>query len=241
MQLSLVACYRHKPVEFTGFLDACQRRVAATLGSRFRPYDTAQVHATVIGMERVDGAASGFLNRNLSARGDGAGQMDFDGLLSFARHRLCPLRVQFAGFEDRDYAFTSRGERPFARSFSIQQGNVVLIGWPIASAALDAARRSMQRYNVLHAYHRAPSDVDNDFFLRIGVIDDPSSVAADEARELEVQIRAWLATLPPLIVNVRLGDVYVVAYESEELPLASTRAFALTDATLTAARMRALY
>jgi hypothetical protein len=118
--------------------------------------------------------------------------MNFEGLLGMIRAgNTFPLQVQVGGFRNRDYPFVSRGQRPYERSFSIQGDKAVLMGWPIRGepsanivqskteliqenrvypTALDDIRRSSQNCNVLHAYHRSLTDIDNDFYFRIGLI-----------------------------------------------------------------------
>jgi hypothetical protein len=177
--------------------------------------------------------------------------MDFGGLLGFLRDGgHTPCQLQIGGFQDRDYPFTSRGTRPFNRCFSIQGNNVVVMGWPLRGIplsnapsaptvliqeaglypnSLDYIRRGAQRYGVLHSYHVKPEDTDNDFFFRIGMVDDPSSVDPFLKTHLHNAMRNTLGSLPPLIVNVELSDLYIAFYESEELPLGTTKEFALTD------------
>jgi hypothetical protein len=52
-------------------------------------------------------------------------RMDLAGLLEFLRHtNVLPITIQLAGFADHAYPFTSRGQPPYARSFT-QQGDHV--------------------------------------------------------------------------------------------------------------------
>ena len=241
-QATLVAHYGAKPDDVARLLTDCQREVADALGSRFRRYELEQIHATFVGLERV--AADGCVNRNLlEARGIAA-DMDFSCVLACLRETpALPLTVQIGGFPDRDCSFTSRGRRPHERSFSLPGGNVVVMGWPCADggvypSALQEARKSLQRCNVLHAYHRRPDDVDNDFFLRLGVIDEPDSVSRTERAALTRRVRSWLAARPPLLLTVAPADLRVAVYESEELPRATTRSIPLTDPSLTASALR---
>jgi len=254
MQATIVALYGNKPDEMSALLTDCQNTVAELLGSRFRKYDIEQIHGTVVGLERDDREPQRFLNRNFRTRRDVQVQMDFDGLLRFLRDGgHVPFQLQIGGFQDRDYPFVSRGTRPFNRCFSLQRKNIVLMGWPLRGMpltdvpssptalvqearlyplTLDTMRRGAQRYGVLHSYHAKPEDMDNDFFFRIGMVDDPSSVAPSLKTCLHTTMRNALAALPPLVVNIELPDLHVVFYDSEELPLSGSIAYSLDDVNL---------
>ena len=159
-------------------------RAVQQVGARiiFRPYPLAQVHATVLGLERLPQPA--LYNRNmLEFRGE-LRAMRLPELFGFIlQSGHLPFDAQFGGFEDCDYPFRSRGARPFDRSFSIQGRTAVIIGWPVRAARdrrssapdwpliLDELRRSAQRFGVLHRWHPEPSDVDNDLYLRLGLLD----------------------------------------------------------------------
>jgi hypothetical protein len=254
MQATLVALYGDKPDDLHAFLSDSQDRVADLLGSRFRKYDIAQIHGTIVGLERDEDEPQRLLNRNFRTRRDARIQMDLAGVVKFLRDgSYVPFQLQIGGFQDRDYPFVSRGARPYDRSFSIQERNVVVMGWPLRGLpvagppsspaalnresrlyppTLDSIRRGAQAYGVLHSYHAKPEDTDNDYFFRIGIVDDPNSVDPLLKTRVQETMRELMAAMPPLVVEVGLPDLYVVFYDSEELPLSSTAAHALDNENL---------
>jgi hypothetical protein len=274
MQVTIVALIGDKPTHLEAFLDECKARVVAELGPDFRGYDTSkQIHATIVGLERVDANKPAFLNENFKMRRQLQLEMDYSSLLDYFRTSgVFPMQIQIAGFHNRDYPFISRNERPFFRSFSIQPGRnqdgkeiefVVVMGWPLRGEpstdpnptlpwliqetlkfprSLDSLRRTAQTFNVLHAYHPAPTDVDNDFFFRIGIIDNPKNVNSNTKRQLVHTMRTWLAGCCPVIVDVKLSDVWVTQYTSTELPPnATTKPYRINDPNVDANFCRSLY
>ncbi len=247
-QATLVALYGRKPEELAGTIRSCQALLAAEVPQWFRPYDIHQVHATITGLESIEGSLR--YNRNLAEHRGSCKTMDLLGFSeSLQKTELLPLTVQIGGFDDRDYPFTSRNRRPYARSFSIQGDKAVLMGWPVtrevsipegaASSiprtciafpdSLEHLRREALNFNILHSWHRQPADVDNDFYMRIGTL---SPVPTDEkvVRSLETKLRAVLSASEPTIVHVGLADLTFVSYCDETLPLASSVPWALQQA-----------
>ena len=254
MKATIVVLYRNKTDDLRVLLADCQNAVAEILGSRFRKYDIGQIHGTIVGLEHGKTDTNRWFNRNFKTHRDNEVAMDFEGLLAFLRNGgHFPFQLQIGGFQDRDYPFTSRGIRPFNRCFSLQGKNVVLMGWPLRGLplknapsspyemiqearlypmTLDYVRRGAQRYGVLHSYHAKPEDTDNDFFFRIGMVDDPSSIDSGLKARLQETMRNFLAALPSLILNVELSDLYVAFYESEELTLNTTNEYSLSNEEL---------
>jgi hypothetical protein len=247
-QATLVAFYGQKRGPLRHRLRAWQDRLARAvrqIGAEtvFRPYPLAQVHATVLGLERLQQSA--LYNRNmLDFRGELRAMRlpELFGFILESGH--LPFDVQFGGFADRDYPFRSRGERPFHRSFSIQGKTAVVIGWPARAArhgrssapdwplVLDDLRRGAQEFNVLHRWHREPSDVDNDLYLRLGFLD---GELANSQRELvEQEMRRALSGSPPAILRIGPSDLAVVAYPDgeETLPVDRSEVVRLTDPRL---------
>ena len=263
MQATIVALYGDKPEHLHTFLTDCQDSVTQVLGSRFRKYDIDQIHATVVGLEREALHSNCFLNRNFKTHRQEQVQMELAGLLNFFREGgHVPFQLQIGGFADRDYPFSSRDTRPFNRGFSIQGGNVVVMGWPVCSRApqdapsssiasihearlypntLDSIRRGAQRYGVLHSYHKKPADTDNDFFFRIGMIDAPESVEPLLKSRVQAAMRSFLGSLRPLTLSIKLSDLQIVFYESEELPLDTSVAYSLDTEDLDGAFMQGMY
>jgi hypothetical protein len=247
-QATLVAFYGQKRGPLGHLLRAWQDRLGRALrqlGAQisFRPYPLAQVHATVLGLERR--SPPDLYNRNmLDFRGELRAMRlpELFGCIIESGH--LPFDAQFGGFEDRDYPFRSRGERPIQRSFSIQGRAAVVMGWPMRAAChdrssipdwpliLDELRRSAQRFGVLHRWHREPSDVDNDIYLRLGLLD---GELLDAQRELvEQEMRRALSRSAPSTVPIGPSDLAVVAYPDgeETLPVDRSEVVRLTDPRL---------
>ena len=259
-QVTLVSMYGDKHDSVAALLMRCQELVAQELGDAFEPYDLRQIHATIVGLERR-GATSAD-NANFAVHRGRQVSMDLQGFLAYLR--ACddiPFDVQIGGFGKRDCPFTSRAAPPHERSFSVQGDKLVLMGWPVGGeplraaphrrdagvphapvypATLDTIRRAAQRFGVLHAYHRAPTDIDNDLFLRIGLVRG-SPLDAGRLGALETRIRQYLGDRPPLIATIGRGDISIVAYADDRLPLHSTRAWRLTDPALTGQLVATLF
>jgi hypothetical protein len=241
-QLALVAFYREKPAALGQLIQSCQEQLQRSLGSAFQPYELAQVHATILGLERIgDGLGHNYNFANL--RGEQR-TMDLAGLLDFigTTDRL-PFTVQFGGFADRAYPFTSRGRKPYARSFVIQGDKAVLMGWPVDSLAkgraayphtLDELRRQGQAFNVLHKYHQTDNDVDNDLYLRLGLLE-TTAVPAALLATVSADLRGYLSIRQPLRATVGADELSLIAYADERLPPATTRSWPLDHPDLTPA------
>jgi hypothetical protein len=222
-----------------GRLGRSIRRLGAQLA--FQPYPLAQIHATILGLERVPGL--GLHNRNMHDLGGRLQAMRLPELFGFILDsgRL-PFDVQFGGFEERDEPFRSRGARPYQRSFSIQGRTAVVIGWPVHAGrrtstgewppTLEELRRSAQRFNVRHRWHRAAADVDNDLYLRLGVLD--GELAQSQREAVEHEMRRALSESPPSTVRISADDLAVVAYPAgeETLPVGRSEVVRLTDPRL---------
>jgi hypothetical protein len=249
-QVTLVAFYGAKRRPLGKLLGTWQDRLGRCirqLGARiaFRPYPLAQIHATILGLERATGA--GLRNRNFQELRGRAEVMRLPELLALILESgLLPFDAQFGGFEDRDCPFLSRSARPYHRSFSIQDKTAVIIGWPVRAPdrgrdglptraypmILDELRRSGQRFNVLHRWHREPADIDNDLYLRLGLLE---GELADVQRELiQDEMRRALSRASPSMVQLGVSDLAVVSYPADEetLPIARSQVVRLTDPRL---------
>ena len=259
-QVTLVALYGQKEPEFATFLAQCQTAVAATLGRAFTAYDPEQVHATIVGLERHSGSRHD--NDNFAHLRHRRVAMDFEGFLAYVRGcGYFPLEVQLGGFSERDYPFTSRQQQPYERAFSVQGDKVVVIGWPIRGepllmppttpealiqesrnypSTLDRLRHAVQRFGILHSYHREVTDVDNDLFFRIGLID-PKSVPPGSIQVVEQSVRKQLSEKRPLILEVTLEQVLLAAYVEPTLPVSSTQTWSVTAQTVDGQFVAELY
>lgn len=247
-QASLVAFYGPKPDPLDRLLRSWQERLGRAieqLGAElvFRPYPLAQIHATILGLEKLPESA--LLNKNLHEFRGERRAMRLPELFEFilASGQL-PFEVRFGGFEDRDDPFRSRGARPYQRSFSIQGRRAVVIGWPAHAGRdgrpsirdwpliLETLRRSAQRFNVLHRWHREPADVDNDLYLRLGILD--GELAPPQRGLVEQEMRRVLGKAPPLTLPIGPSEFAVVAYPAgeETLPVDRCEVVRLTDPRL---------
>jgi len=260
-QVTLVSLYGEKKKALADLIAECQRIVTTGVG-QFKPYELPQVHATIIGLERRIGSPA--YNANFAKNRERDVEMDFAGFLAYLRNCGCfPFEVQIGGFAaDRHYPFTSRKAIPHDRSFSIQGDRVVMMGWPVRGeppttrpatpqewvqeariypSTLDTIRHAAQRFGILHSFHSALTDVDNDLFFRIGLLENSEGLTPSARSFVERQVREFLSTQPPLVVEIRLDDVCVAAYEDNRLPLASTDLYSLADPQVTGVFVAGLF
>lgn len=239
-QVTLIALYGQKSAEFSKLIVECQNQITEILKSDFQPYDICQIHATIVGLERARGEAN--LNLNFAKYRHQEKAMNFEGLLDLIRGgNLLPMHVQIGGFENRDYPLASRGQRLCDRSFSIGGNKVVIMGWPICHCALEESqiyptvlddfRRLAQNFNILHLYHREITDVDNDFYFRIGLVN--PTVPTEIKQKLENQIRQFLGNIKPIIIEVKKANLYIACYEDETLPINSTKFWSVDNPKVT--------
>jgi len=245
MNLTLAAHYGQKPRAFAELIRWCQASVSTLLPGTFRPYEVDQVHATIVGLEakRQNGE---LLNENYRKRGESR-RMSLAGLLDLlSRTRRLPFRIRIGGFRPGDaYAFSSFGLHPYVRSFAIQPSNIVVaMGWPEASGrfpdTLDGLRREFNRCNIVHKYHKTEQDIDNDFFFVLGKLESGAETDADRVWISET-IRAQLAGIEPVYVDVAWTDLSLVAYLDDELPMATSVRIPLAEAGPRIAEIAALY
>jgi hypothetical protein len=245
-QATLVALYGGKAGPISKFLKEAQDRVESELVG-FERYKLDQIHGTIIGLEHDGSNTSN--NNNFQEFRTESRRMDLAGfLLRLATNTFFPFDVKVGGFTNRDYPFTSRGERPFVRSFSLQKELVVIMGWPVnwkspteedhgnvigrASltypSPLDDVRRWAQSFNILHQWHRKSTDVDNDFYFRIGSFDPDKTLDSVKAA-VEQNMREWLAARRPMSLTLDLSNLWLALYEDNRLPPDTTKAYRLSE------------
>jgi hypothetical protein len=250
---ALVALYGEKPVAFKQLISECQAQIISVAGPIFQPYDVRQVHATITGFGGLIPLpqTSACFHEH---RGNRV-QMDFDGFLRFFRGGGClPFQIQIGGFRNRDYPFTSRGLRPFERSFAFRDNKAVVMGWPIRGTpndisdlsvinliheariypnTLDEYRHSLQTFGFRHRYYKNIGDVDNDFYFRIGLYDQ-SSVSEQLQYEIEYKLRQFLSKSQPLLLEIGTSEIYMVFSKYETLQLDSTTVWEISSPNITA-------
>ena len=225
LQRTIVALYGPKPARLAKLIKSVQGRLSCRPGLAFVPYPLCQVHATLIGLEE-DPAGSG-QHRNFKLPRQSR-QMDLAGYRHYLRDCFeWPLYIQIGGFEGGDASFSSRGQAPYHRTFSLVGDKAVLMGWPVQGKApgetgvypptLDQLRRAGQRFGISHAYHQTPSDIDNDFYMRLGLLGQVDATKRQD-EDLQREIRAFMSSLPPLILKLELSDLSVVSYQAATLP-----------------------
>ena len=257
-QATLIMLYGPKPAYLAAVIAECQKQITSLLGNCFQPYDLHQVHATLVNLDLIPGSKGS--NLHLSTYRGQSQSMDIAGLLNFIRTSgHFPFRVQIGGFQDRDYPFCSRHQRPYSRSLSIVGNEIVvarMIGWPIREVetstsnltqekhtypdTLEEVRRAAEGFNILHRYYLGLTDRDNDFYFRIGLI---HQLAPDSplCRQAEHVVREFLSTIKPVIVEIALADVYVASFQDQTLPLASTKIWSVNDSRVTSEFIWSLY
>lgn len=240
-QASIVAFYGAKPPAFQDLIANIQAALIARLGPSFIPRDIAEVHATLIGLEGIrDGNA--VCNTNLALARNVRRSMDVAGLLEDLRQDSClPLELRFAGYRAAiPTSIVSRGKAPYERSFGFQADLAVMIGWPVdtASHSLHELRKRCIRREVLHKYHLRDTDVDNDLFLVVGSLQQPTHQPVETAASA---LRELMAGMDPVRVQLDLNALSLVQYENPQLPVQSTVRWSLDDALRNVATIMSCY
>ncbi len=224
--LTLVAGYGAKPRAFEELVRDLQARLVRMLGAGFVPYSVGQVHGTIIGLEGLR-EPEGVINANFLHLRQERRVMDLARAVAVLDESALPLRIRVGGFgASTSFEFTSRGQHPYERSFSLRGGIATVIGWPAVNdgrvRTLDDLRRRFAEANVLHKYHASDADVDDDFYFVLGRVD---TEEVEALTDVEAAMREQLATRPPIILELGSEHIRIVAYEDPTLPLESSRAF----------------
>ena len=222
--VSAVAFYGPKAGRLRELVSGVQDLIASHVGRDFLPYTHEQVHATLIALNgvRVDSGPRGgtVVNEYMLEFAGRRREMDLPRAMEIlARRFATPLPVRIGGFRpDQAPPFTSRGQHPAQRSFSVQDRAFVMVGWPAASIAgggqpLDELRREMNAAGLKHRYHARPGDVDNDLHMVVGHHADAPAAALDRAA---AAVRDMLAAEPASLA-IGIADVKIVAADSHTL------------------------
>jgi hypothetical protein len=217
--VSAVAFYGPKAGRLRELVAGVQDLIASHVGRDFLPYTHEQVHATLIALNGVrDGGT--LVNEYMLELAGLRREMDLPRVMDIlARRFATPLPVRIGGFRpDQAPPFTSRGQHPAQRSFSVQDRAFVMVGWPAASIAgdgrpLDDLRREMNAAGLLHRYHARPGDVDNDLHMVVGHHAGAPAAALGRAT---AAVRDMLAA-EPADLAIGMADVKVVAADSHTL------------------------
>ena len=212
----------------------------------FCGYETSQMHATVLGMEviMVGGVLCNahFLNNNGRLR-----PVDYPRLLHLldvvVSTRNPVFRIRFGGFRKAHCDCTGldlcdwkcpSGNSEFhafnrsayeASFFSGSKGEVMLTGWPVARDSVDSfprdlylLRRAAEDCGYLAKAHtnEKPYWKDDDFHLRLGTFDF-NKCTTGQLQSVVGRVRDYLASRPPMVVDVGLDDLFIVHYEKPTL------------------------
>ena len=178
------------------------------------------------------------INKNFQALRGELRPMDVDNAVKFIRTTsMMPMRIRVGGFNERtDYGFKSFGVHPYHRSFSIQGGIAVIMGWPVTNSgthcmSLHQLRYQFQRHNILHKYHKTDGDIDNDLYFVVGRV---SSNIVNTAlkRQGEERLRAYLASIEPITIPLTHEDISIVCYSSDLLPQNTSVCLPITGESL---------
>ena len=236
--VSLVAFYGDKPSQLTVLIKKLQAYLDShqLIKDKFVPYQLEQIHGTIIGCEGLK-TESGIINKWFCDRRQETKYIDIPGAIDYLRHQIdLPLTIRFGGYDRTyDYSFLSRQQHLYLRSFQLQpaatQTIPVLIGWSWdngVTVAIDNLRRNLQQFGLLHKYHAAPKDVDNDFYLRLGTID--RQLTTEEIDAIATEIRNLLET-QPLSIPIELKDLAFARYQDLLLTPATTTAIPVAEIT----------
>lgn len=197
MQVTLVSFYGEKNGKVVEFIRFCQDKLSKLLLSAFRPYEMEQVHATIIGLEgcRLEDKIK---NENFHSFSKEERFMSAVELLDYLRSDDFPsFNIRIGGYRHHeDYGFLSQSKHPYLRSFSIQSSIAVAMGWPYDDEnfpdTLERLRRHFNELNILHRWHRKPSEKDNDFYFVLGRVD-RRFVGDIQIQQVEEEMRLFLA------------------------------------------------
>lgn len=252
-QVTLVAHYGPKLRAFEKYIGICVRHIVdSPLRRFFTPYHMNQVHATIVGMEKVLGYPEQF-NANIWRETGERKEMDFDRLLdTVRRHR--GFMIRFGGFGRDNRCIDSFGSPPYIRSFECQWASrkVTVMGWHHQDGDFSpytdlwALRKDLgDSCNVMHKYKN-----DSDFFVAIGDLTNLETVSDEElmglmevGKQVEQAVRDKLATDSDFRVNLPVSpdSLYVVQYERETLAMDSTKVFSITRSNVDKDFISALY
>jgi hypothetical protein len=227
-QLTLVSLYGHKSTILEKFINSINEKInSSSINNYYNPYNINQIHATIIGLEKVTN--SNYYNANLMHDKKIKAIMNFD-CLSLLLKSHFPIKIRFGGFSEDFNDFLSFGEKPFFRSFQVNldKNKIVLIGWPHKNNNFNLRllwniRLKIEKEcNIRHKY--ADKD-DNDFYLVLGEITQTDPIIINKIKKdvliLENSIHQYLAD-NPIEIEITLQDLKVIQYQNISLPLETT-------------------
>jgi hypothetical protein len=231
--VSLVAFYGTKPLAFQLLIESLQKRLSEALKDKFESYPIEQVHSTIIGCEGLK-TEKGILSKwFLENRGEER-YINLADFLTFVRQgdRL-PIPIKIGGYDSEiNYNFFSQNKHPFQRSFQFVGNFAVLMGWSCQdrkiSFDLDRFRLECQNFNLLHKYHKQIDSVDNDCYMRIGVLKEKPSEG--KVQDIEREIQDILRVISPIYLSLDIDSLSFLGYQDLSVPVITTKIVSLRDA-----------
>lgn len=247
--VSLVAFYGDKPFRLAALIAQLQAYLSEStiLKDKFTSYQLGQVHGTIVGCEGLK-TEQGIISKWFWEGREEIRYIDLSGFLNylFDSDRL-PMNIRFGGYDPCiDYNYLSRDRHPYHRSFQLQPSGeqtllAVLIGWSFweewITLNLEYLRRDAQKFNLLHKYHVLRDRVDNDFYLRLGVIE--GELSPEAIATIETEIREMLRIKSFFDVTIKPENLSFVRYQDLSLPPETTEILSLMQAT--SDKLEALY
>jgi len=219
---SVVAYYgekRRNQPELADLITGVQEVVSRAVAGQFHARDLFEVHARIVGLDRV----KNYRRPRLSD------------LLFYLRSTFdAGMTIQFGGFAPAYLGMRSRDLSLYERSFTVSGGDVMLMGWPVESGApstaLDTVRRQCEQLGFAHKYYSGDLAEDPDCYLSVGRLDDGARVEDCEllVREYLSRLRSAGAQAPDGIrVSLSSADISIVVYEDRRLARASSAVYSL--------------
>lgn len=240
--VSLVAFYGEKPNAFRVLIESLQQRLIELLSSKFESYPIEQIHATLIGCEGII-TDKGIINKWFLEHRRETKYINLVDFLTYLRSgNGLPIKVRIGGYHLKtNYSFLSQNKHPFERSFQILDDTIVLRGWAFQSQQitleLNRFRSKCQDFNLLHKYHKQADSIDNDLYMRIGILQEP--LIETKKEEVEQEIRYKLSNVSPIELSLDLETLKLIGYQDLSPTLDTTKVISLKDATLR--QIEALY
>ncbi|MCU0533605.1 MAG: hypothetical protein MUD14_06885 [Hydrococcus sp. Prado102] len=233
--VSLVAFYGTKPLAFQLLIESLQKQLSEVLQEKFESYPIEQIHATLIGCEGLK-TEKGIISKwFLEHRGEEK-YINLSEFMAFIRQsdRL-PIQIKIGGYNRAiDYGFLSQNRHTFERSFQFQGNFAVLMGWSSInkqiSLDLDRFRLECQNFNLLHKYHKQLDSIDNDCYMRIGVLKE--KLSEEEIRAIEREIRDTLMAIAPIDLFIDTNSLNFIGYQNLSPSPDTTKVITLHDATI---------
>ncbi|WP_013321311.1 hypothetical protein [Gloeothece verrucosa] len=240
--VSLVAFYGSKPPPFRNLIQQLQNYLVEELEEQFQPYVLEQIHGTMIGYEGVK-TDKGILSQWFWEHRNEERYINLSASIDYIRHtQLLPLNIRLGGYHPNiNYGSKNIDPSLFERSFQFINNFAVLRGWPFGEqqilSNLNQLRLEFQRFNLLHKYHPKADSLDNDFYIRLGVLKvKPSD---EKIKLIENRIRNCLKASCLVDILVDLENLSFVGYQDTSLPVTTTKVIPLKAATV--AQIELLY